>query len=265
MAFTKTRIWRGGVAGSGSQEPDHDTVVPSEPAPQPRLTGDAAVHTELEAGWERAARARAAQAPGFDRDEHTPPFAITRLWPIEELFPDEHGAPSPPVAPIPKLPAPAWSTPSPLEGTLKLWWRGLRARTTTHEALPGAGARLRRVGVALLCLTCLVVATQLVPRARDRLRPAHAASPPALPDPPAALQGKAGQARPAAAAHTDGAPHIERSSLPPGLERSAIDALVAGDMARAKELYQRLAEAAPEQPAFSQALRVIAGQEQGRP
>jgi hypothetical protein len=269
MAFTKTRIWRGGVAGSVAGEHEGDAVGPSEEPTSPRAAqADTGSDLDAEANWERAAQVRAAQAPHFDADQHTPPFAITRLWPIEQLFPDEHGAQTPPPTVVRKLPAnaPAWSRPSPLEGTLKLWWRGLRARAVQRERSSARSPSTGRVGVALLCVTLVVAAVQLLPRARDRLRPAHAASPPALPEPPAALLRATRQARTEDAAPAAHAPSVlDRGAVPAGLERSAIDALVAGDLARAGQLYQRLAQAAPHDPAFGEALRVIASQTSGAP
>jgi hypothetical protein len=40
-------------------------------------------------------------------------------------------------------------------------------------------------------------------------------------------------------------------------EREAVDALTAGDFAKASRLYRALAEARPDQPAFKEALRIL--------
>jgi hypothetical protein len=49
-------------------------------------------------------------------------------------------------------------------------------------------------------------------------------------------------------------------AVPPQLERAAVDALIAGDYANAQRMYDRLAAAKPDVPAFSVAARVLGTQ-----
>lgn len=242
MAFTKTRIWR----GSPSE------VDPSADEPPPEEPEAAACSPEQAQLFERtAARLAGGRVlPGFEGDQ-TSPLAVTRFLPIEQLFSAQPQAPREPVA----------LTPVRSGRRLAVLLARLRARAVRYERLPARPRPLRRLFFVALLIAVAVGAASALPLAKRRLAAVHAASaPPAAP----ARTGKLAHAveTEAEPQRTHGAPEQARgiSAKPQGLERSAVDALISGDLNRAAQLYGRLADGAPHEPVYREARRILLNQ-----
>jgi hypothetical protein len=228
MDASKTRIYRGGLAGLiGASERESAELA------------------QLTAADERPPAPHTSQVPPTPAQSRTltglaglraPPSALhaTRIMPIEKLLPGH--VVSPPTA------------------------AELRAAKADRQA--GARLRTRRAPrflghVLVAVLTLLAVAVWRLPLT-DRA-PAGArrvvAVPIASPPPTAASMLQAELTPPSAAKPATPEPH---TTPRPGLERAAVDAVVAGDYARAGELYRELARAQPASPVFAAAVRILA-------
>lgn len=269
MAFTRTRIWHGGNAQLGLPPDAQDagsvplTPVPESPrrdAPRRETPADS---EELPAGQAPSADFIPGFAPGAAREQ-----AATRFMPIEELFPeltdDAPRAPAGRLGRAQRSERPLVETPTGLRGArrqrprrwpilvLALASLALGATLWSRDVRVELGARLARAGAAA------------AGAGRAAQSPARTAGggeePGSKPHAAGAEQASADSARGIKAATKDdaGATASRAASAPaPGLERAAIDALIAGDFARAETLYARLARgAAPE--AIREALRILA-------
>jgi hypothetical protein len=282
MAFTRTRIWHGGNAQlglppAGGNEPLGPPPDAEEPGSVP-LTPVPASPRRRDAQQRVTPAGPAELPPGQASSDFIPGFApgaareqaATRFMPIEELFPeltdDATHAPQlgrPANARRPERPL--VETPTGLRGArrsrprrwpilvLALASLALGATLWSRDVRVELGARLARAGATAASV------------GRSAPSPPPAASGAgALPEP----QPHAPKPEPAAAAPARGSATATKkaahapdaraaSAATPGLERAAIDALIAGDFARAELLYARLARgAAPE--AIREALRILA-------
>jgi hypothetical protein len=247
MAFTRTRIWHGGNTPRDPEEPGSVplTPVPESPgregarqAPEQRFS-DQAPSADYIPGF----------APGAAREQ-----VATRFMPIEELFPDVAADPA------------AHEPPSRASAR-----RPSRALVETPTGLRGGSrARARRWPILVLALASLVLGATLwshdvrrqlgagLARAGAAVRQAK---PTADSAPRAGAAHEAAEAAPVPAtapqSPTQRTPTPRAESAPgPGLERAAIDALIAGDFARAEKLYARLARGSPPEP-IREALRIL--------
>jgi hypothetical protein len=280
MAFTRTRIWHGGKAQPGlppdaqpGQPPDapEPGSVPLMPVPaSPRRRE--AQHRVTPAG---PAEFPSDQAPSSD---YIPGFApgaareqaATRFMPIEELFPEQagdttHAAHAGSLSRARRPERPLVETPIGLRGArrsrprrwpiLVLALASLALGTTlwSRDVRVELGARLARAGAAAASVGRTAPSPAPAASGGDELREPK-------PHAPGPEHAGAGSARGSATAAKNAAhsPDGRAASAPtPGLERAAIDALIAGDFARAEQLYARLTRgAAPE--AIREALRILA-------
>lgn len=277
MAFTRTRIWRGGNAPLGvppdAQEPGSVPLapVPESPRrePQPRTTPVG--HTELLSGQAPSADYIPGFAPGAAREQ-----AATRFMPIEELFPEladdaPHAAQAGRLANARRPERPLVETPTGLRGArrsrprrwpilvLALASLALGTMLWSRDVRVELGARLARAGAATAHVGRTAPSPPPAASGGDELRGPK-------PHAPAPEHVSAGSARGSATAAKSAAPAPDgraANAHAPGLERAAIDALIAGDFARAEQLYARLARgAAPE--AIREALRILASRHDAR-
>lgn len=272
MSFTKTRIWHGGIAeitrGEGLPPPPHHAqqvaehcagpteateMLPAEEPVPSRATEPRAPVDELLARWDQAAERLNAPKSVRDDDLETTPVAlsITRLLPIEELFPQQGEEQAPALAP------------SRNEG----WRSWLSAARERAESGRPARARARVMLLLAGALALAVVFTRPLWLGTDEHpAQAHASATPGqtrvtadAPSKQEARSSTEGAAGPVALQRTDRAV-AARHAGPEGLERSAIDAVVSGDLVRALRLYQALVQAAPNHPVYREALRIISDQ-----
>lgn len=255
MAFTKTRIWRSGLAdlrvaqGAGSVEegahpplrfpvgPDAEARE-APPLPEPPPTKDEEV---------LAARPEHADAaPGLT---HERSMAATRFYPIEQLISDRAVQQSTGAA----------TTRRTLRDRLKQLLGTLSA-----GAPPRSAARLRWRGkVALAVLFgCVTVGTKLAlpaghPERAGSPRPSPQAGPEVGAARPHQAPASGPTAKPAPRPKAAGAA-ARRAPADAALERAAVDALIAGDFERAQRLYGQLAQSAPPGSVFHEALRILA-------
>lgn len=275
MAFTRTRIWHGGDANfgleGGAQEPGAAPLAPAPESPGGQQTQAGAGLPTISPDHAADAHYIPGFAPGAGREQ-----AATRFLPIEELFPE--------------LAADANSQEPPRARDKER--QRVDTPTGLRRPLP------RRWPIMALALAGLVLGATYwssgfevdAPPAREGAAGAHegaaplragatttsavrASRPPGSPgelDPPAARVtapqsvGEAVSAR-ALPPSQDASQAASRSparahELPPGLERAAIDALIAGDFARAEKLYARLATGAPPE-AIREALRILSSRQ----
>jgi hypothetical protein len=282
MAFTRTRIWHGGNAQLGlppggnaqpglppdAPEPGSVPLTPVPASPrrreaQQRVTP--AGPAEFPSGQAPSSDFIPGFAPGAAREQ-----AATRFMPIEELFPEltddaPHAAQAGRHANARRPERPLVETPTGLRGArrsrtrrwpiLVLALASLALGTTlwSHDVRVELGARLARAGAAAASVGRSAPRPPPEASGGDELREPK----PHAPEPERAGAGSAKSSATTAknAAH---APDGRAASAPtPGLERAAIDVLIAGDVARAEQLYARLARgAAPE--AIREALRILA-------
>lgn len=248
MAFTKTRIWRGGIAGV---TPDA-APPPEDEAPEPLPFSDT-LHGNFSSAeqehLERAAeRVSSSVLPGFQVVQPTP-SSTTRFLPIEQLFPEQHEQARRTHALTP-APQPAWGARV----------RGLFSRrTTTRREQPVQQPERRRLLLGVCALLVLALAAGLLAPVLRAPEPAPEAS--ALEPESGALAADVAPESPAPADDPAQPAAQQQASLraakPVGLERSAVDALISGDLARATDLYQRLSQSAPDERVYREALRIL--------
>ncbi len=225
MSFQKTRIWHGGLSELG---------VPGAPA---RATPQGQVETQHGSAADASAPgglpfSGAAAAEGLKPARN---FAATRFFPIDQLYHAEAAGASAGPAQPGELSEDEVAVLRPRSRR----WAKLKAappwKLVAYAVLIGAAG-------TVLAWPAEQAAGRRAPE--PNVAPTH--EPRALP----------AQTAPGAEGR---APVREASSAPAGLERSAVDALVAGDAHAAQERYGRLARARPENAAFAEAQRILSG------
>jgi hypothetical protein len=286
MAFTRTRIWHGGKAQpgqppGGNAQPELPPDAP-EPGSVPLMPVPASPRRHD--AQQRVTPAGPAEFP-FDQapsSDYIPGFApgatreqaATRFMPIEELFPELSDDATTRAAQASRRPGPRrplLETPTGLRGTrrsrtrrwpilvLALASLALGATLWSRDVRVELGAGLARAGAAAASVTRSAPRPPPPVSGGDELREPK-------PDAPGPERAGAGSAKRSATAAKKAAHAPDGragSASTPGLERAAIDALIAGDFARAEQLYTRLAHgAAPE--AIREALRILASRHEAR-
>jgi hypothetical protein len=245
MAFTKTRIWRGGLT-------DIEPLATAAPAPLAGTAEAPSCSPEQIAVFERsAARIAASDAPpGLDRPPS--PLATTRFLPIEQLFPEQQR----------KTREPVELTPVVFRRRVTDLFARLRAGAVRYENLPVRRRPVRRVLFLALLIAIMAAAAVALPMAERQLGAVHAASARTAtraqkPAAPALDTEEPAQASAPADARVESDRAVRSATKPQGLERSAIDALISGDLTRAAQLYGRLADGAPHEPVYREARRIL--------
>jgi hypothetical protein len=246
MAFTKTRIWRGGLT-------DMEPLAGAAPAP-PAGTAEAPSCSpeQIEVFERSAARIAASDAPPGLDPRPPSPLATTRFLPIEQLFPEQQR----------KTREPVELTPVVFRRRVTDLFVRLRARAVRYENLTVRRRPVRRVLFLALLIAITAAAAVALPMAERQLGAVHAASARSAtrvqkPAAPALDPEEPAQARAPADAHVESDRTVRSATKPQGLERSAIDALISGDLTRAAQLYGRLADGAPEEPVYREARRIL--------
>jgi hypothetical protein len=234
--MARTRIWRGGAPEL--HIPDEATPVgsvPLAPAPATPQVAAASPHAATEPAATDFIRGF---QPGAVRE-----LAATRFMPIEELFPDspESAAHS--------------------EARTARPHREQRSAPNTHRWFFARGGRAQQLLAGLIVLLVVALGVKLAwrrlldPGGIAPQRSAPTAAPEPLATPPAASAPERAPPPPDAA----------RGALPPaGLERAAVDAMIAGDFTRAEKLYARLARSGRGSEAVQEALRIVRGRTTAR-
>lgn len=293
-AKAKTKIWHGGLPSllGAENAAQAQAAVAAAVAPlAPAGKGDAEPIAPVAAPTQSGAGKRVLPAPA---GVATPSSwqAVTRVLPIEHVFPNAAGAERTAAAHVAAARASAIATApittaavktetesapidlDPLWPPLTLGAR-LRARLRGAAAAPhahGLAARRARglsgkLGRERLMLyggmLALVTALLLVRVVRGA--GAEAGEPPAV-DAPAAQRAeslpvapRSATAAAGSAATATAAPRAAGAirTAPQGLERAAADALARGDYAAAERIYAELAKSVPEPSAYSEAARIL--------
>lgn len=233
MRYSKTRIWHGGAF---------------------KLDDVHAQGSDLEATERDAEDALARETSGEAAATGSEPEP-TRFYPIEELFPGHARATGEEVDAEPKGDSRARP-----QGLLERLRRAWLSRATTLAA-PTRGERVLRGALIVAPLVVLgLIAALSYARSRERLASEEvgAASAPAS-DPTTSGPGPRAEASSASPMEPDEAREADApAELTPGLERAAVDALIRGDLDEAERRYRELVRQNPAQPAFREALRILA-------
>ena len=248
MAFTRTRIWRYGIASMA----DAPAETQDAQAQRPGLAhASEALRAAADSGWVAPAHSLRGTLPGFELPNAARESAATRVLPIEQLFPALR-----PTSPVREP---------------------LLAPETTFDAIP-AGDRntqrtarlflLRRrhwqsIKIALAVVIVALLGFLLLepdPASLQQVRLDATDAAPAAPQP------LPPNATPTQAVTRAPEPPQKAGSAPqPGLERAAVNALIAGDLARAQSIYADLARTRAAPSAYSEALRILAARQQRQP
>ncbi|MEY4577665.1 MAG: hypothetical protein RL701_2368 [Pseudomonadota bacterium] len=224
MDGTKTSIWRGGLANLLRNDPQ--TAKP-ESTTQVRESIKINIPIILR-------DVKASQPSAALSDLHS-----TRIMPIERLLPES----ARPALEQLRLKQTAVNA-APVRRKRKLsarWWQYPMLAFTTLLAVSAwmLPPLLEQSGVHTRAIPLPITTPEAVQTPVERVADV-------------ALQVQPTQQPQAAASPTQ--------AVPPQLERAAVDALIAGDYANAQRMYDRLAAAKPDVPAFSVAARVLGTQ-----
>lgn len=229
MSVQKTRIWHGGLSQLGVSA----DLLPEAGVPQPVPSVAPADDVQPEAAiFEQAAST----------------LVPTRFFPIDSLLPPTEPATVPREA-ADAAPEPASDRHVDTHPTLRLArhlaqlrgkWPGLRALPTRRFALYAA----------LVCCALALLAWPAPPAPAGRVAAASAPQAPPAQRLPRSDQPLSAPVLPSTAS---------------GLERAAVDALVAGDYVAAQVRYRQLTQAVPDNRAFAEAQRILTLRVQGVP
>ena len=171
--------------------------------------------------------------PGFETPPNKREAAPTRVLPIEQLFPGMQSY---------AAPATHTRTEEPLTATCD------SQRTSRMFVLRARHWHALKVAFATIIVTLVIYLALQPPEPAGTQPDTPRAAPPAV----QAIRAQALESRPARATAATTA-----SPAPPGLERAAVNALIAGDYALARSLYQQLASATPSASVYGEAARIL--------